>query len=83
MEHLHANLSVSISELKRNPTATLKQAKGKPVAILNHNVPMAYLIPADVYAIMLELLEDQQLSEIVKERQKEKSKAISVSFDDL
>ncbi len=83
MEQIHANLSVSISELKKNPTATLKQARGKPVAILNHNIPMAYLIPADVYAAMLDILEDYELAEIVKERRKEKSKAISVTLDDL
>lgn len=83
MEHIHANLSVSISELKKNPSATLEQAGGQPVAILNHNVPMAYLIPADVYAAIIDVLEDYELSEIVKKRQKEKDKAISVSLDDL
>ena len=83
MEQIHANLSVSISELKKNPTATLKQANGKAVAILNHNVPMAYLIPAKAYAAMLDILEDYELAEIVKERRKEKTQAISVLLDDL
>lgn len=83
MDRIHANLSVSISELKKNPTATLRQAHGMPVAILNHNTPMAYLIPAKVYAAMLEILEDYELDEIVKARRKEKDKAISVSLDDL
>lgn len=83
MEQIHANLTVSISELKKNPTATLEQANGQPVAILNHNVPMAYLIPAKAYAEMLEILEDYELSGIVKERLKEKNKAISVKLDEL
>ncbi|MBS0287519.1 MAG: type II toxin-antitoxin system Phd/YefM family antitoxin [Proteobacteria bacterium] len=83
MEQIHANLSVSISELKKNPTATIKQAKGKPVAILIHNTPMAYLVPADVYSAMLDILEDYELTEIVKERRKEKDQAISVTLDDL
>lgn len=83
MEQIHASLSVSISELKKNPTATLKQAGGKPVAILNHNTPMAYLIPAKVYAAMLEILEDYELAEIIQERRKEKDQAIAVSLDDL
>ena len=83
MEQIHANLSVSISELKKNPTATIKQAKGKPVAILVHNTPMAYLIPADVYAAMLHILQDYDLYEIVEERRKEKDKAVSVTLDEL
>ena len=69
--------------LKKNPTATLKQANGKAVAILNHNTPMAYLVPADVYTAMLDILEDYELAEIVKKRRKEKDKAISVSLEDL
>jgi antitoxin StbD len=44
---------------------------------------MAYLIPAKVYAAILDILEDYELAEIVKERRKEKDKAISVSLDDL
>jgi len=83
MEHIHARLSVSISELKKNPSATFKQAGGEPVAILNHNIPMAYIIPANVYSAMLEAIEDHELSELVKERQKERDQAISVSLDDL
>lgn len=44
---------------------------------------MAYLVPADVYTAMLDILEDYELAEIVKKRRKEKDKAISVSLEDL
>jgi antitoxin StbD len=46
MKALLANCSVSISELKKNPSAIIDQAEGEPIAILNHNRPTAYLIPA-------------------------------------
>ncbi|EER22431.1 type II toxin-antitoxin system Phd/YefM family antitoxin, partial [Rickettsia endosymbiont of Ixodes scapularis] len=45
MEHIYANLTVSISEFKKSPTALLDKASGEPVALLNHNKPTAYLIP--------------------------------------
>ena len=56
MERVLANRSVSITELKRSPSAVLEQAGSEPVAVLNHNRPAAYLLPAHVYAAMLERL---------------------------
>ena len=56
MEQLLASRSVSITELKRSPSAVLEQAGSEPVAILNHNRPAAYLLSAHVYKAMLERL---------------------------
>lgn len=83
MELILTKFSASISELKKNPTALLTQAEGEPVAILNHNRPTAYLVPADMYAAMVELLEDFELGQIVRERQAEKNDAIEVDINDL
>jgi len=83
MENILTNLSVSVTELKKNPTALLNAANGEPVAILNHNKPAAYLVPADVYEKMLNLIEDFELRDLINERLKEQDKAIPVSLDDL
>lgn len=56
MEQVLANRSVSITELKRSPSAVLEQAGSEPVAVLNHNRPAAYLISPHVYEAMLERL---------------------------
>lgn len=56
MEQLLATRSVSMTELKRSPSAVLQQAGSEPIAVLNHNRPAAYLVPPDVYASMLERL---------------------------
>jgi antitoxin StbD len=56
---------------------------GEPVAILNHNRPTAYLIPASTYEEMLERLEDAELMEIVESRKREKARAKEVSLDEL
>ncbi len=56
MEQVLANRSVSITELKRSPSAVLEQAGSEPVAVLNHNRPAAYLISPQVYEAMLERL---------------------------
>jgi antitoxin StbD len=83
MKAVLANCSASISELKRNPSALIDQADGEPVAILNHNKPTAYLIPAETYEALLNSIEDYQLGIIVRERQNEKISAIEVDIDEL
>lgn len=83
MESVLANCSASISELKKNPSALINQSDGEPIAILNHNKPTAYLIPAETYEALLEKLEDHQLGIIVKERQLEKISAVEITLDEL
>lgn len=83
MERILSKYSVSISELKKNPTAVLQSAGGSSVAILNHNKPTAYLIPAEIYGILMEMAEDYELIKLVKERENEKESAIKVSLDEL
>lgn len=56
MEHVLASRSVSITELKRSPSAVLDQAGSEPVAVLNHNRPAAYLLSPHVYKAMLDQL---------------------------
>ena len=83
MEQIYARFSASISELKKNPTALLNKADGEPVAMLNHNKPVAYVIPAVLYEKMIEIIEDYELTKLAKARLKEKSQAIRVNLDDL
>ena len=83
MNKVYANYSVSVSELKKNPSVVLKDSGGESVAILNHNKPTAYLIPADLYGVLMEMAEEYGLAEIVKERQKEKEESIKVSIDEI
>lgn len=56
MEQVLATRSVSITELKRSPSAVLEQAGSEPVAVLNHNRPAAYLLSPEVYEAMLNRL---------------------------
>ena len=83
MKAVLANCSASISELKSNIRALIDQSEGEPIAILNHNRPTAYLIPAETYEELMERLEDYQLGLIVKERQNEKIKAVAVDIDEI
>ena len=83
MRQVLADFSVTISELKKNPSALLSQASGSPIAVLNHNKPAAYLIPADTYEAIMDMIEDYELGKLVEERRNEQAQAIAVSLDDL
>lgn len=81
MQRVEAEVAVSVSDLKKNPTAIVEDAVGAAVAILNHNRIMAYMVPASTYEAMIDALDDQALAEIVKARASEKG--VPVSLDDL
>jgi antitoxin StbD len=81
METILASTSVSITELKRNPSAVIDAADDAAVAVLVHNKPSAYLVPAETYRRMLERLEDLELGALVRARAKERR--IKVALDDL
>jgi len=81
MDRIFARASVSISDLKKNPSRIINEAEGAPVAILNHNKPSAYLIPAEAFEALMEKFEDYELSRLVKERENEPT--VKVSLDEL
>lgn len=68
MEIIFADKTVSVTELKRNLAAVISEAGNDAVAILNHNKPEAYLLPAAYYERLLERLEDLEGAKLVKER---------------
>lgn len=78
-----ADYSASISELKKNPSSLISSADDSAVAVLNHNKPTAYLVPAKTYEKMMELLEDIDLKALVEERESQLSDAVEVSLDEL
>ncbi len=83
---MHSILSpytASITELKKSPTELLKNAGDEAIAILNHNVPSAYLVPSHTYEKLMDMLDDYMLSNEVKDRLNDNEVPIKVSLDDL
>ena len=81
METIHADLTVSVTELKRNFAAVLATAKETPVAVLNHNKPEAYLLSAKHYESILNALEDMEDKRLVEERRT--GPFVEVTLDEL
>jgi antitoxin StbD len=58
MRSIYAEKSVSISELKKSPSSVIKKAGKEAIAVLNHNVPNAYIVPSETYEKLMRLLND-------------------------
>lgn len=76
-----AEITASISELKKNPMGTVAAGEGFPVAILNRNAPAFYCVPAKAYEALLEKLEDMELNAIADAR--EGQPVIRVQLDEI
>lgn len=76
-----AETTASVSELKKNPMGTVAAGEGFPVAILNHNEPAFYCIPAKAYEALMDKLEDIELNAIADARKDQAE--IEVNLDEL
>lgn len=83
MDVILADLTVSMSEFKKNPAAILRQAGKRPVAVLSHNKAAFYLVEPALFEAMLEELVDQELRDKVMARLGERARAIEVDVDEI
>jgi antitoxin StbD len=81
MDSVLSNIAVSVTELKRNYASILKQADDSPVAVLNHNRPEAYLVPAAHYERLMAYLEDLEDAKLASERAS--GPFVEVTLDEL
>ena len=83
METILADITVSMSEFKKNPASVLREAHNRPVAVLNHNKPAFYMIEPRMFEAMLDELADHDLHRTVLARIAEKANAIEVDIDKI
>lgn len=76
-----ADVTTSISELKKNPMAVVEQGEGFPVAVLNRNQPAFYCVPAAAYEALMDKLEDMELGLLVEARRNQEE--IAVDIDEI
>ena len=83
MDVIFADLTVSMSEFKKNPAAVLREARSRPVAVLSHNKAAFYMVEPALFEAMLEELQDQELRDKVMARLVERARAIEVDIDEI
>lgn len=81
LQSVVADVAVSVSDLKKSATAVMNRAGGAPVAVLNHNRVMGYMVPPEMFEAMMDALDDAELARIVEARADEVP--VTVSLDAL
>ncbi|MCE0506864.1 MULTISPECIES: type II toxin-antitoxin system Phd/YefM family antitoxin [unclassified Roseivivax] len=76
--HIQSGPTASITEFKRNPMALIGE---EPLAVLNHNAPAFYAVPADLFDEIMDRLEDAELNALADARAG--GEEVSVSLDEL
>lgn len=85
METLLTDLTVSMSDFKKNPAKVLREAKAQPVAVLNHNKAAFYMIEPALFEALIDEVEDAQLLPMLKARIASAAKGhyTEVDIDDI
>lgn len=85
MQALLTPLTVSISEFKKNPGASLRKANGAPIAVLSHNAPSFYVVQPEVMQGFADALTEKDFTALVQTRRASAAQgnSIEVSIDDL
>ena len=68
MQALYTDLTVSMSDFKKNPAKVLRDAGARPVAVLSHNKAAFYMVVPALFEAMLEDLADARLLPLLKRR---------------
>jgi len=81
MDTIYADLSISMSEFKKNPAQVLRIAGEKPVAILNHNRPAFYMVTPKIFEMLVEALADRDMAQLIRNRLSQKDRSVEVDID--
>lgn len=74
MQTLLTDLTISMSDFKKNPAKVLRDAGSKPVAVLSHNKTAFYMIEPELFEALMDEVEDMQLLPLLKQRIKSAEK---------
>ncbi len=81
MDAIFADLSISMSEFKKNPAHILRTAGERPVAVLNHNKPAFYMVTPKLFEAIIEEIADHDMTDLVRRRLKQIDSAVEVDID--
>ena len=83
MDTIYADLSISMTEFKKNPGKVVRSSDQKPVAVLNHNKPAFYMLAPELFEAILEELSDKKLVELARQRLSTKGDIVMVDIDKI
>lgn len=81
MQTLLADMTVSMSDFKKNPAKVLRDAGAQPVAVLSHNKAAFYMVDPGLFEALVDELVDAQMMPLIKTRYAQRDQAVEVDID--
>jgi antitoxin StbD len=81
MKSILAPTAIGINGLKADPVAVLEASNDMPIAILDGNKPVAYLMTAKAWGAICNELEDAELRSIAEARLNDGQPNVPMLFD--
>jgi len=81
MQSLLTDLTISMSDFKKNPAKVLRDAKTQPVAVLSHNKAAFYMVDPVLFEALIDEVEDAQLLPMLRARIASAAKGRYVGVD--
>ena len=84
-QSLLTDLTVSMSDFRKNPAKVLRDAKTQPVAVLSHNKAAFYMVDPVLFEALIDEVEDAQLLPMLRARiaSAAKGRYIEVDIDSV
>ena len=83
MQTLLTELTISMSDFKKNPAKVLREAGTQPVAVLSHNKAAFYMVEPQLFEALIEEMADAQIIPLLKARLAQRAKAVEVDIDTI
>jgi antitoxin StbD len=83
VEAILADMTISISEFKDNPSKVVRQAAQTPFCVLSNNKPSFYVVDPETWEKIQDLLDDIALAPVIEKAVKRRGQAVRVSLSDL
>ncbi|WP_296633047.1 hypothetical protein [Rhodoluna sp.] len=83
MQEVLTKTTTSVSKFKNNPAESLRQAAGKPFAVLNNNEPSFYVLPPELFEEVMEIYWEHKMREELLTASSQRNLAIKVNLQDL
>lgn len=78
-----SEVTVSISDLKKNPNAVVAECRKRQVAITNRGRAVAYIVSPEVWDHILDVFDEHQLAREFADRLGDMAESIPVSMEEL
>ena len=83
MQKILTTSTTSVSKFKNNPAESLRQAAGKPFAVLNNNEPSFYVLSPELYEEVMEIFWEQKKRDELLTASAERHLAVKVNLQDF